>query len=327
MQQSPVVNSGGMSQGFPPSVNPQGQNFPSQMPQGGPNPSPYPNGIAANSMQPPASTSRPGSSHPVLASQNYQNLQSLTPQQRQQLFLMQQQRMGGMGTPQRPVMQGGQYTQQFMQHGSPTGFPEGAGDQQVNPGMAFPGSNVPGIAKSNRSPSVPISSPVKGQGSFGPEGFPQGMAMTTGQHLPLQQTQLSQMALQQGQINNQQVPNQGWPPNMNSMNMGMNPSAFQLNAAGGGVPGQQQQQQQVQQSGGASMYVNPSSLGMGQQQAMATGPGPGPGGWPPQQISAGSPAPHDPTGSRRASATPGPGQMQPPPPFDHSNPYPSQWTS
>lgn len=315
IQASPVVPSGGMSGGinvgFPPGTNPQAQVFPHQM-----SPSaPYPNGVAPNSMQPPASTSRPGSSHHALA---HQNLRNLTPQQQQQLILIQQQqRMGGMGTPQR-TNPGFQYQQQSPQHHSPQMFPDGSGEQQANPVLSIPGSSVPGIAKSSRSPSVPTSSPVKGQGSFGPDGFSQtqSMAITSGQHLPLQPTQMSQMALQQGQVNNQHVSNQPWPPNMNNAGMGMNPSAFQLNTVN--PIGQQQ-------PGGAPMYMNPSAVG---QQGMNTGQGPG---WSPQPIpNAGSPTPsaHD-LVSQRASATPAPnqGQMGSSTQFDRSNAYPPQWTS
>jgi len=299
--QSPT---GQMHSGFP-SVNPQGTGFPPQMPPGsGPSPA-FPNGAVANSMQPPSSTSRPGSSHHFLAGQN---LQSLNPQQRQQLMLMQQQRMGGMGTPQRPNVQGFPYQQHSPQHGSPPGFPDNSGDQQ---GIQLPGSSVPGIAKSSRSPSLPGPSPVKGQGSFGPESYPQAMAMATGQHLALHQTQMSSMALQQGQIN-QQVPNQGWPPTMNNMGVGMNPNAYQMNATGA----------LAQQAAGAQMFVNPNTLAMGSSQPPNAGPG-----WPPAQAmqNAGSPVPnlHDSAASRRTSATPGPGVAQIPQ-FE-GNPYP-QWS-
>jgi hypothetical protein len=315
MQQSPVVASGQMHPGFTPSINPQASSFPPQIPPGsGPSPS-YPNGVASSSMQPPPSTPRPGSSHHGLAAQNLQNL---TLQQRQQLFLMQQQRMGGMSTPQRPNPQGYPYQQQSPQHGSPTGFPDGSGEHQTTSGLPQPGPSVPGIAKSSRSPSVPIPSPVKGQGPFGPESYPQAIAMTTGQHLPLQQSQLSQMALQQSQVSNQQVPNQGWPMNMNSMAMGMNPAAFQLNT--GSTPGQQ--------PSGVPMYVNPNSLGIGTGQQP---PNSIPGGWPStqQMHSAGSPAPstHDLTASRRASATPAPGTVQMAHPQFESNPFTQQWGS
>lgn len=257
--------------------------------------------LSNNNMQPPASTSRPGSSHPVLSAQNMQNL---TPQQRQLMLMhqqQQQQRMGSVNPTQMSSPQGyGQqahspYQQHSPQHTSPTGFSDANSEQQQqqqNPGQLPPaGPSVPGIARSTRSPSVPITTPVKRQTSFGHDPYHQALMNSTGQHPSLQQSQSSQPALQQGQQmaqHSQSPPNQGWSGNMN---MGMNPAAFQLNSnnASSGIP----------------MYINPSALGGGgAQQPQNTG------GWPPgapQFNIAGSPSHTDPSISRHASATPGPG--------------------
>jgi hypothetical protein len=270
------------------------------------------NGIGSNTMQPPASTSRPGSSHPSLMAQN---MQHLTPQQRQQLIMMQQQQRMAMSTPQRPTHQGGPFPQQSPQHGSPQGpgFQDMSGEHQI--GQGHPG--VPGIAKSSRSPSVPMPSPVKGQGSFGAEGYPQAMMMSTGQHPPLQQNQSFQMPLQQGQPSPSQHPPPGWASNMNSVGMGMNPAAFQMNS--NGTPGQPN-------VGGGQMFVNPGMMGGAPGQQPPPGMVPSAGSWPQNQPypNAGSPASsiHDPSSSRRASATPAPGGSH----FD-TNAYPQQWGS